>query len=635
MKPPRISIWAPTLGQLASFLVMSFLMYLSIAGALEQSIVDRKTPDSILLQKVFTNPVPVDVDDEYVKSRIIRDAIGEYENTLTSVYRRRTDGERQLIADNSKDMRSKVSEKAQKYALDKVLEWESEAENDKLPSGFRFRLDGIDYHLIGQRFPLDRGERIPQGEVLLVTNLDTTIAKPKRIFIETGIHTAIIVLAWSAIGVLINVAPTVKLTRQIAYGLPIKVAWWAPPQVAALAQQLAEDREANERFRSEVDQYKKDVAMERRMVELAPTMLVRCKLPKMGKQAIFTYVNPAVSDQLGWAGLIGQPLNTIVPKQYGGYHTWAGLYDEELGREVGMSKCPMHNHNSRIVGSVRPVKAVTAIGVEIDVMLSVQLLPPDEDGSLNFAATMVDVTSLFEAREAERAAREEAEARRETMAVELQGFNHDVKNAIGGILKMYKSLERSLEKREAKSAFTERENQYLDRILVSATRLHRLNEGMREVRRLDQRKLGDYTPWEIFDAVRRDFTDTNVAWQQQESFKVVCDIDKVSVNVVSNLIQNAKIYCGPTPVIQVRAEVDGKFGVFAVTDNGPGIPEEKQSVVFDLGAGSRLNATIEGTGMGLYQAKKTIESFGGKIWVRNNPGGAPGCTFFFSIPIRE
>lgn len=609
MKNFRVPIWLPLVGLLASFSALSVNTFFAISGALEDSIAARKKPDSLLLKKVFTSPVPESIEDEQVKARVIRDAIGNaHTNTLVEVFHLNGKA-RESVADNRQDTKGKVPETAYAYARNKIAEWNGD-DAYLLTLGHRFTIDGVNYHLIGQRFPLSKTEK---GEVILITNLQSTIAKPRAIFVEAKIRTAVAVVFWGGVAIVINVAPIVRLKRQIKLGEDLAVWWWVPQPIADLAKEIEESRAS--------------IGLKSRMIEFSPVPTLICKLPKSDDQAIVTFANKAASQQYGYADMIGMTLNTIVPEDYWIYHTWGGVYDDELKRNVGMSSCP-HAGESRAAGKQRAVPSITKDDRTLQTLLSVERIADDADGSRNFIGTLQNVTALVEATK-------EAESRRETMSVELGGFNHDVKNAIGGILKMYSSLVRSLEKRGGMDAFTERETQYLDRILASATRLHRLNEGMREIRKLEQRTLGSYTPWEVFNAVRQDFTGTDISWQQQEGFKVTCDLDKLSVNVLSNLIQNAKIYSGPNPTIQVRAAIDGNFGVFAVTDNGPGIPEAKQSVVFNLGAGSRLNQSIEGTGMGLYQARKAVESFGGKIWVRNNPDSQPGCTFFFSIPLAR
>ena len=66
-----------------------------------------------------------------------------------------------------------------------------------------------------------------------------------------------------------------------------------------------------------------------------------------------------------------------------------------------------------------------------------------------------------------------------------------------------------------------------------------------------------------------------------------------------------------------------------VADRGPGIPPEDRERVmepFVRGDGSG------GTGLGLSIARAIVESHGGRLWIRETPGG--GATVAFRLPIR-
>ncbi len=102
-------------------------------------------------------------------------------------------------------------------------------------------------------------------------------------------------------------------------------------------------------------------------------------------------------------------------------------------------------------------------------------------------------------------------------------------------------------------------------------------------------------------------------------------------HVFSNLISNAAKHSKPgDEIIISAARDDHNEGVrFAVTDHGPGIPQEYQSQLFERffripGAESR------GAGLGLAIAREIITAHGGQIGVVSDPGRE--TQFFFVLP---
>jgi hypothetical protein len=73
---------------------------------------------------------------------------------------------------------------------------------------------------------------------------------------------------------------------------------------------------------------------------------------------------------------------------------------------------------------------------------------------------------------------------------------------------------------------------------------------------------------------------------------------------------------------------------FSVRDTGPGIPEDKQAMIFGLfcqadGSNTRRH---DGTGLGLAISARLVEMMGGRIWLESKPGS--GSTFYFTVRLR-
>jgi PAS domain S-box-containing protein len=112
---------------------------------------------------------------------------------------------------------------------------------------------------------------------------------------------------------------------------------------------------------------------------------------------------------------------------------------------------------------------------------------------------------------------------------------------------------------------------------------------------------------------------------------VMADEDRI-VQVLSNLISNAIKYSPSGGTITISGRVGKDSVVVAVADEGPGLPAEELSRVFDRFYRADTPATkrAQGAGLGLYLAKAVVEAHGGRIWVESQPG--QGAKFLFSLP---
>ena len=106
--------------------------------------------------------------------------------------------------------------------------------------------------------------------------------------------------------------------------------------------------------------------------------------------------------------------------------------------------------------------------------------------------------------------------------------------------------------------------------------------------------------------------------------------------VLANLVDNAIKYGRSQGTVTVGGGKtgDGKIEVF-VQDDGPGIPPESLDRVFErfYRVDKARSREQGGTGLGLSIVKHIVQSHGGKVWVKSEPG--KGATFFFTLPQGE
>lgn len=103
------------------------------------------------------------------------------------------------------------------------------------------------------------------------------------------------------------------------------------------------------------------------------------------------------------------------------------------------------------------------------------------------------------------------------------------------------------------------------------------------------------------------------------------------VRVFQNIFDNAMKYhdANMPPRIRVSCDIKKGFAVFAVEDNGMGIPESAQIKIFDDFERNAAPENIGGNGVGLAECKRIIQRFGGKIWIESKLD--QGSTFYFSL----
>jgi signal transduction histidine kinase len=103
--------------------------------------------------------------------------------------------------------------------------------------------------------------------------------------------------------------------------------------------------------------------------------------------------------------------------------------------------------------------------------------------------------------------------------------------------------------------------------------------------------------------------------------------------VIMNFIDNA-IYYTPKGEVSVLLEAGKANFRLLVRDTGIGVPKEAQAKLFSkfFRAENAQAVRPDGTGLGLYLAKRVVEDQGGKIIFESQEG--KGSTFGFEMPIR-
>jgi len=97
------------------------------------------------------------------------------------------------------------------------------------------------------------------------------------------------------------------------------------------------------------------------------------------------------------------------------------------------------------------------------------------------------------------------------------------------------------------------------------------------------------------------------------------------------LIENACRYAPPESAIRVGAHSSGSEALFRVSDQGPGIPANDQTRIFERFYRVEKHRG-QTSGLGLAICKHIIERHLGRIWVES-PAQDAATTFFFTLPL--
>lgn len=119
-------------------------------------------------------------------------------------------------------------------------------------------------------------------------------------------------------------------------------------------------------------------------------------------------------------------------------------------------------------------------------------------------------------------------------------------------------------------------------------------------------------------------------------FEIVGDRDRLS-QVLTHLLENAAKFSPPESMIRLTVEsskqaAEGSAVLFALCDQGRGVPPEQRSRIFErfTQVDASNTRTEGGTGLGLAICRSIINLHGGRIWVESQPG--EGSCFYFTIP---
>lgn len=174
--------------------------------------------------------------------------------------------------------------------------------------------------------------------------------------------------------------------------------------------------------------------------------------------------------------------------------------------------------------------------------------------------------------------------------------------------------------------------------------LTRMVENLLSITRIDSEHVAvAKTPTvleELIDAVlvrfKKRYPDVVINVEIPDDFVVIPMDSMLIEQVITNLLENAVFHAKGMTALTLKVTVDGERAMFAVIDNGCGIPKDKLSRLFTGTVGSSdTDGGRHGIGIGLSVCAAIVKAHGGEIKAESTQGKGSKICFWLETETAE
>jgi two-component system phosphate regulon sensor histidine kinase PhoR len=217
-------------------------------------------------------------------------------------------------------------------------------------------------------------------------------------------------------------------------------------------------------------------------------------------------------------------------------------------------------------------------------------------------------------------------------------FAHDLKTPVVGMAGLIRRLVQG-----KAGPLTPEQKKYLEIVDREMTRLEKLISSFLEFSRLDLRLLAPHPEAIQVTEECQEVITLLTPLAEAKGMKLETSLPPrlpplrvdplLFRRLLENLLSNAIKFSPPGSTVLLKVWEEGNELGFAIKDQGPGIPPEELSHLFEFFYRGKAAAGQEGFGLGLATVKRIIDSHGGRLWV--DTAASQGATFYFTLPKED
>ena len=220
----------------------------------------------------------------------------------------------------------------------------------------------------------------------------------------------------------------------------------------------------------------------------------------------------------------------------------------------------------------------------------------------------------------------------------LRAISHDLRTPLtsisgnaGNLLSNYDKLDDEMRVQIFNDIFDD--SQWLISLVENLLFVTRIEEGRMNFNMSPQ--LVDEVIEEAMRHINRKRVEHHISIEYKDDLMLAWMDARLIIQVIINIVDNAIKYTPAGSEIKITAEKKTDTVMISIADNGPGIPDNAKSHVFEMffTGEYKIVDSRRSLGLGLALCKSIINAHGGEITLEDNI--PHGCVFTFSLPSGE